>query len=58
MALSYHKVREAIAAGIVRFEWIESAENPADILSKHWGLQQVAPLLHALLFMPSVQLVG
>ena len=24
--------------------------NPADILSKHWGYQQVWPMLQALLF--------
>jgi hypothetical protein len=52
MALSYHKVRETIAAGIMRFLWIPSADNPADILSKHWGYQQVGSLLQSLLFRP------
>jgi histone deacetylase 1/2 len=55
IALSFHKVREAIAAGILRFEWIPSEENPADILSKHWGYQQVAPMIQALLFMPATR---
>ena len=32
--LSYCKCREAIAAGIVRFEHIPGTENPADILTK------------------------
>ena len=50
VALSYHRVREAVAAGIVRFLWIESKKNPADILSKHWGYQQVWELLRPLLF--------
>lgn len=53
VALSYHKVRETIAAGAVRFEWIEGSENPADILSKHWGYQQVGRLLQSLLFRPN-----
>ena len=33
-ALSYHRVREAIAGGWVRFEHIPGTENPADILTK------------------------
>ena len=40
-ALSFHRVREAIAAGILDFYHIRSEDNPADILSKHWGYQQV-----------------
>ena len=33
-ALSYHRVREAIAGGWLRFEHIPGTENPADILTK------------------------
>jgi hypothetical protein len=33
-ALSYHKVREAIAGGWLRFEHIPGSENPADIFTK------------------------
>ena len=33
-ALSYHKVREAVAGGWLRFEHIPETENPADILTK------------------------
>ena len=33
-ALSYHRCREAIAAGIVRFEYVASAQNSADFLTK------------------------
>ncbi len=33
-ALSYHKVREAVAGGWLRFEHIPGTENPADILTK------------------------
>jgi hypothetical protein len=35
VALSYHQVREAIAAKVICFMWIDSASNQADILSKH-----------------------
>ncbi len=53
VALSYHRVREAVAAGMMRFEWIPGPDNPpADILSKHWGYQQASEKLHALLFKP------
>ena len=49
-ALSYHRVREAIAAGIINFFHIPGSSNPADILSKHWGFVDVWPLLKPLLF--------
>jgi hypothetical protein len=49
-ALSFHRVREAIAAGILTFQHINGAVNPADILSKHWSYQQIWPMLQALLF--------
>jgi hypothetical protein len=48
--LSYHRVREAIAAGIVAFVHVPGALNPADILSKAWGYQQVRMMLKALMF--------
>jgi hypothetical protein len=53
IALSYHRVREAICADIMMFVWLDSKHNPADILSKHWSRQTVSELLHSLLFMPS-----
>jgi hypothetical protein len=49
-ALSYHRVREAIAAGIVDFQKVLGAENIANILSKHWGFQQAWPVLKPMLF--------
>jgi hypothetical protein len=49
-ALSYHRVREAIAAGFVRFYHIDGTRNPADIVSKHWGYQVVWPILRLFLF--------
>ena len=49
-ALAYHRCREAIAAGILRFHFIRGKTNPADILSKHWDMPSVWPQLQALLF--------
>ena len=34
--LSYHRVKEAIAAKILDFYWCSSNQNKNDILSKHW----------------------
>jgi hypothetical protein len=48
-ALSYHRVREIIAAKIVGYYWIDRKMNPADVVSKHWGHQQVWHLLKPLL---------
>jgi hypothetical protein len=50
IALSYHRVREAIASDAICFAHLPGALNPADILSKHWGHQQVWTLLRPLLF--------
>ena len=50
VALSYHRVREAIAAGVIKFYHIEGDNNPADVLtkflprSKWWPLMK--PFLH------------
>ena len=48
-ALSYHRCREAVAAGIVRFEFLPGHENPSDILTKNlpWAKARVfvEPLL-------------
>jgi hypothetical protein len=41
--LSYHLTREAVASKTVDFRFIPGHLNPADILSKHWGYQQVWP---------------
>ena len=41
VALSYHRVREAIVANAFSFFHIPGQLNPADVLSKHWGYQQV-----------------
>jgi hypothetical protein len=49
-ALSYHRVREAIAAGILWFYHIGGKSNPADVLSKHCGYPQLWPHVQPLLF--------
>ena len=49
-ALSYHRTREAIAAGITRFYHIRGETNPSDILSKHWDYPSVWPTLKPLMF--------
>ena len=49
-ALSFHRTRYAIAAGITRFYHIRGNTNPADILSKHWEYRAVWPMLRAILF--------
>ena len=49
-ALSYHRVREAIAARIIGYFWIDGKTNPADIVSKHWSYPQVWHLLQPILF--------
>ena len=33
---AFHRVREAIAAKIIDFSWIQSEYNISDMLSKHW----------------------
>ena len=48
--LSFHFVREAIARGFIHFTHIPGKENPADIMSKHWGYSDVWHLLKPMLF--------
>jgi hypothetical protein len=40
-AVSYHRVREMIAAKILGYYWIAGKQKPADVVSNHWGHQQV-----------------
>ena len=49
-ALSYHRTREAIAAGFLRFHHISGVTNPADVVSKHWDYPSVRSVLRPLLF--------
>jgi hypothetical protein len=39
--LRFHRVREAIASGMIVFTFIPGWLNPADILSKHWSYKAV-----------------
>ena len=49
-ALAYHFTREAIASGAVDFRHLPGDLNPADILSKHWGYDQIWQMLRAVMF--------
>ena len=49
-ALSFHRVREAVASGMLLMYYMPGDINPADILSKHWGYQQIWKILQPLLF--------
>ena len=48
--VSYHRVREAIAAKYISFHWKDGKSNPADILSKHWEFATLWPMLKPILF--------
>ena len=47
--LSYHRVREAIAAKIIEFHWCSSSQNRSDIQSKHWDYMKVKDTVRELL---------
>ena len=49
-ALSYHRTREAQAAGITIMYYAAGKMDPADILSKHWDLASAWDSLRPLLF--------
>ena len=46
--LSYHRVREAIAAKILVFHRCDSSENKSDILSKRWEFSKVFHIIRGL----------
>jgi len=50
VALSCHRVRCAVAAGIINIHHIAGKKNPADVLSKHWDLPSVWNAMKPLLF--------
>jgi hypothetical protein len=50
LMLSYHYVREALAAGEFVYAFVNGKDNPSDILSKHWSHKDVWPMLKAILF--------
>ena len=47
--LAFHRVREAIAAKLMAFYWIQSVYNLSDMLSKHWDHPTVYPMILKLL---------
>jgi hypothetical protein len=49
-ALSFHRVREAIAAKVLYYHKIAGKNNPSDVVSKHTGYQDAWPVLKPLLF--------
>jgi hypothetical protein len=49
-ALSYHRVREAIAAGVLCLFHMDGKHNPADILTKFKPHHEAWPLVQPLLF--------
>jgi hypothetical protein len=49
-ALSFHRFREAMAAGFIGFCQIPDSRNPADVLTKHWLYTCIWSMLQPLLF--------
>ena len=47
--LAFHRVREAIAAKIIDFHWIQSKYNLSDMLSNHWKHKKIYPMIQKLL---------
>ena len=50
VALSYHRVRAAIAHGILRFCHVDTSNNVSDVLTKSLGHMKMWPLIQPLLF--------
>ncbi len=50
LALAYHRVRAAVAHGVLNFCHVDSANNVADIMTKSLGKQKLWPLVRPLLF--------
>jgi hypothetical protein len=48
--LSYHRVREAQAAGIISFVHIDGKQNPADILTKHTSSREWYEVMKPLIY--------
>jgi hypothetical protein len=49
-ALSYHRVREAVASGVIRFHYLETKDNPADIMTKAMDHADMWPHVDTMLF--------
>ena len=44
-AIAYHRVREAVAAGVINLVHVSTKDNIADIMTKPLGPQQHYPLI-------------
>lgn len=51
--ISFHRVREAVVANIVKLYHLPSEENPADIMTKHRSSDTWFRLMKPFLFWPS-----
>jgi hypothetical protein len=49
-ALSFHWIWEAIASRYIIMMHMPGADNPADILSKHWAYKAIYQILKPILF--------
>jgi hypothetical protein len=49
-ALSYHRVRESIAMGILYLLHVDGKNNPSDVLTKFLAYNKLRPLIQPLLF--------
>ena len=47
--LAFHRVREAVAAKIIDFHWIQSECNLSDMQSKHWEHIKIFQMIQKLL---------
>jgi len=50
LMLSFHFLKSAMASGAFKYVWADGKDNASDILTEHWGYQQVWPLLRPILF--------
>ena len=51
-ALSFHRVRESAASGIVACQFVDGKRNPEDALNKHWVHDCIYPTLKPIIFRP------
>ena len=58
LAIGYHRVREAIACGILRFAHISSEQNIADILTNPLPRQKFYPLIKPILFRQPIHITN
>ena len=49
-ALAYHRFRAAAAGGFLKFFYLPSKQNTADILTKYFNGQELYQQIHCLLF--------